>query len=159
MFWMQLCQEEAAYLATSGTMPSKHKAQHKELHKVPNILTFTLLFQDKVEVLERQLQKSNGEVEKLVNESPLYFTRTRGLFRECFLGEKSDDADKTNAPLGDLVELYMSPVETWCRNVDYYIPDENDETKTFNQEEMTRIRKSQLYVFLQLYFENPSLQI
>ena len=62
--------------------------------------------------------------------------------------------DKTNAPLGDLVELYMSPVETWCRNVDYYIPDENDETKTFNQEEMTRIRKSQSNAYFELYFEN-----
>ena len=37
----------------------------------------------------------------LVNESPLYFTRTRGLFRECFPGEKSDDPEKTSAPIGE----------------------------------------------------------
>lgn len=79
-----------------------------------------------------------------INDSPLYFTRTRGLFRECFLGEKNDDPDKTSAPLGSLVELYMSPVETWCRNLDYYIPDEENVTKTFNQEQMTRIRKWKL---------------
>ena len=72
------------------------------------------------------------------DESPLYYTRTRGLFRECFLGE-----DQKPEPFGKghLVELYISPVETWCRNVDYYIPDENDVTKSFNQEQMTRIRE------------------
>jgi hypothetical protein len=41
---------------------------------------------------------------------------------------------------GDLVELYMSPVETYCRNLDYYIPEEG-RTKNLTGEEMTRIRK------------------
>jgi hypothetical protein len=36
----------------------------------------------------------------MVNTSPLYFSRTRGLFRECFPGEKSEDPEKTAAPLG-----------------------------------------------------------
>ena len=76
-----------------------------------------------------------------MDESPLYFTRTRGLFRECFPGEKSEDRNKTKSPLGDRVQLYMSPVETWCRNLEYYIPDEKDVTKTLGKEEMTRIRK------------------
>ena len=39
------------------------------------------------------------------------------------------------------VELYMSPVETWCHNINYYIPDEEGATKDFSQENMTRIRK------------------
>lgn len=84
-----------------------------------------------------------------MKESPLYFTRTRGLFRECYPGQKSD------APQGELSEermnelkkrgeelgLYMSPVETWCRNLDYYIPDEDGITNSLDAEQMTRIRK------------------
>ncbi len=40
------------------------------------------------------------EGKEMVNTSPLYFSRTRGLFRECFPGEKSEDPEKTAAPLG-----------------------------------------------------------
>ena len=39
------------------------------------------------------------------------------------------------------VELYMSPVETWCHNINYYIPDEGNETKNLSMEQMARIRK------------------
>jgi len=39
-----------------------------------------------------------------------------------------------------LVQLYMSPVETWCHNINYYIPDDEDATKEFSTENMTRIR-------------------
>ena len=85
--------------------------------------------------------KTKEEVETELKESPLYFTRTRGLFRECYPGEKSEDPEKTSSPLGDRVQLYMSPVETWCRNLEYYIPDEKDFTKNLGKEEMTRIRK------------------
>ena len=35
----------------------------------------------------------------------------------------------------------MSPVETWCRNLDYYIPDEDGITNNLGAEQMTRIRK------------------
>jgi hypothetical protein len=35
----------------------------------------------------------------------------------------------------------MSPVETWCHNLNYYIPDEEGETKDFSAENMTRIRE------------------
>ena len=38
-------------------------------------------------------------------------------------------------------DLYMSPVETWCHNLNYYIPDDTRETKEFTPENMTRIRK------------------
>ena len=35
----------------------------------------------------------------------------------------------------------MSPVETWCHNINYYIPDEGNETKELSMEQMARIRK------------------
>lgn len=40
-----------------------------------------------------------------------------------------------------VVDLYMSPVETWCHNLNYYIPDDARETKDFTKENMDRIRK------------------
>lgn len=84
---------------------------------------------------------------EMVDNSPLYFSRTRGLFRECFPGEKSEDPEKTAAPLGDLVELYMSPVETYCRNLDYFIPEEG-RTKNLTGEEMTRIHMARAMIAL-----------
>lgn len=97
---------------------------------------------DNIDSLAAQLDKTREEVEADINQSPLYFTRTRGLFRECFPGEKDD------APKGERIELYMSPVETWCRNLDYYIPDENDVTKTLDAEQMTRIHMNRAMVAL-----------
>ena len=46
------------------------------------------------------------------------------------------------------VNLYMSPVETWCRNIDYFIPDEEGKTKDFKTEVMTKIRKFNSYIFI-----------
>ena len=118
--------QEAAYLATIVLLPFswcvKNTIQHFNCIKALKCIWILISF---------YLQNVNDE-------SPLYYTRTRGLFRECFLGE-----DQKPEPFGkgQLVELYISPVETWCRNVDYYIPDENDVTKSFNQEQMTRIRE------------------
>ena len=43
------------------------------------------------------------------------------------------------------VELYMSPVETWCHNINYFIPDEEGITKDFPMEKMARIRKYKTY--------------
>jgi len=80
-----------------------------------------------------------------ISSSPLYFTRTRGLFRECFPGEKSDDVRKTAAPIGSLVELYMSPVETYCRNLDYYIPDEG-RTNSLDSQETIRIHMARAMI-------------
>lgn len=39
------------------------------------------------------------------------------------------------------VKLYLSPVETYCTNINYYIPDENNETKDFSDDAWTRLRK------------------
>jgi len=85
--------------------------------------------------------------ESLFTASPLFFTRTRGLFRECYLGEKlENEPSKTQVPLRK--DVYISPVETYCRNIDYYIPDENNETKNFGKEEMTRIHMMRAMIAL-----------
>lgn len=42
--------------------------------------------------------------------------------------------------LFDLVETYRSPVETICTNIDYYIPDNKGDTKTFSDDAMARLR-------------------
>lgn len=39
------------------------------------------------------------------------------------------------------VETYLSPVETHCTNIDYFIPDTENRTKDFNDYAMTRLRK------------------
>jgi len=116
-----------------------------------NWITITVdrdLLKGKTASLAAGWNKAESEVETLVDQSPLFFTRTRGLFRECFLGERSEDVEKTSAPLKGLVELYMSPVETWCLNLDYYIPDQNDVTKLFNQEQMTRVHMMRAMIAL-----------
>lgn len=92
------------------------------------------------------VQRKDLEVdtsERLLQESPLYFTRTRGLFRECFLGEDQE-------PKGDIVgdHIYTSPVETRCLNLDYYIPDTDDRTKDFRGEQMTRIHMMRAMIAL-----------
>jgi len=93
--------------------------------------------------LQDALDSGTAEFSKeQFEQSPLYYTRTRGLFRECFPGEK------TEGPKEGMVELYMSPVETWCRNLNYYIPDENDETIGFPANVMTRIHMIRAMVAL-----------
>jgi len=91
----------------------------------------------------------NLDILEKLESSPLYFTRYRGLFRECFKGEKTD------APKGsDIIELYMSPVETWCHNLNYYIPDEEGVTKDFTAENMTRIHmgRAMIALFIVAFF-------
>lgn len=39
------------------------------------------------------------------------------------------------------VETYRSPVETICTNIDYYIPDNKGDTKSFSEDAMARLRK------------------
>ena len=39
------------------------------------------------------------------------------------------------------MDVYLSPVETYCTNIDYYIPDEDNITKTFSEELMARLRE------------------
>ena len=46
----------------------------------------------------------------------------------------------------------MSPVETWCHNINYYIPDEGNETKNLSMEQMARIRKV-IYTYTKNFFK------
>lgn len=39
------------------------------------------------------------------------------------------------------VETYLSPVETHCMNIDYFIPDEENQTRDFSDDAITRLRK------------------
>lgn len=39
------------------------------------------------------------------------------------------------------VETYLSPVETHCMNIEYYIPDVDNLTRDFSEDAMTRLRK------------------
>merc|ERR1712004_318226 len=90
---------------------------------------------DREALAQKWLGSTDPESVAKISNSPLYFTRTRGLFRECYPGQKSE------APQSPALDLYMSPVETWCRNLDYYIPDEDGITNNLDAEQMTRIRK------------------
>jgi len=103
----------------------------------------------RAELRQTAQQQNNEEILSKFDASPLFFSRTRGLFRECFPGEK------TNAPNDDeIIDLYMSPVETWCHNLNYYIPDDARETKDFTQENMTRIHmgRSMIALFIAGFF-------
>ncbi|XP_018319038.1 transmembrane protein 178B isoform X2 [Agrilus planipennis] len=63
-----------------------------------------------------------------VNTKYYYYTRTKGLFRICFPKERPPT-----------VKTYLSPVETHCTNINYFIPDENNETKDFTDDAWTRL--------------------
>lgn len=38
------------------------------------------------------------------------------------------------------VQTYLSPVETHCMNINYFIPDEENLTRGFSDDAMTRLR-------------------
>ncbi|XP_043195273.1 uncharacterized protein LOC122366773 isoform X1 [Amphibalanus amphitrite] len=73
----------------------------------------------------------------------IYRSRTQGLFRTCF---------PEGRPKG--VDVYLSPVETYCTNIDYYIPDEDNLTKTFSEELMARLHmaRSMIALFIVAFF-------
>lgn len=73
----------------------------------------------------------------------IYFTRTNGLFRTCFPRDKPQIAD-----------IYLSPVETYCRNVNYYIPDESNIVKTFSEdkEAVVHMMRSMIALFIISFF-------
>ncbi|KPJ02674.1 hypothetical protein RR46_09877 [Papilio xuthus] len=72
-----------------------------------------------------------------LNNKYYFYTRTRGLFRVCYPKERPPT-----------VEIYLSPVETHCSNVDYFIPDENNETKGFSDDAMNRLHMARSTVAL-----------
>ncbi|ENN71306.1 hypothetical protein D910_07499 [Dendroctonus ponderosae] len=53
-----------------------------------------------------------------------------------------------------VIKLYLSPVETYCSNINYYIPDENNETKDFTDDAWTRLHmgRSMVALFIISFF-------
>ncbi|CAG4965888.1 uncharacterized protein LOC123695381 isoform X2 [Colias croceus] len=72
-----------------------------------------------------------------LNNKYYFYTRTRGLFRICYPKERPPS-----------VEIYLSPVETHCSNVDYFIPDENNETRGLSEDAMNRLHMARSTVAL-----------
>ncbi|XP_047352573.1 uncharacterized protein LOC124950199 isoform X5 [Vespa velutina] len=87
------------------------------------------------EVKRAQIQQYAGkhaEQSHLIdqmNAKYYYYTRTQGLFRICYPKERPPT-----------VETYLSPVETHCMNIDYFIPDEENQTRDFSDDAMARLR-------------------
>ncbi|KAG5871590.1 hypothetical protein JTB14_022695 [Gonioctena quinquepunctata] len=72
-----------------------------------------------------------------VNSKYYYYTRTKGLFRTCYPKERPPT-----------VKTYLSPVETHCNNINYYIPDENNDTRDFTDEAWTRLHMGRSMIAL-----------
>ncbi|EDS26116.1 conserved hypothetical protein [Culex quinquefasciatus] len=65
------------------------------------------------------------------NNRLIYYTRSRGLFRYCYPKEK---------PPASAVQIYLSPVETHCSNIDYFPQTEEDKSSpSFNEDIMARL--------------------
>ncbi|XP_053607784.1 uncharacterized protein LOC128673747 isoform X1 [Plodia interpunctella] len=91
-------------------------------------------------IIEEYAAKStagNSQVLENLNNKYYFYTRTRGLFRICYPKERPPT-----------VEIYLSPVETHCSNVDYFIPDENNETKGLSDDAMNRLHMARSTVAL-----------
>ncbi|KAF3427810.1 hypothetical protein E2986_13019 [Frieseomelitta varia] len=81
---------------------------------------------------EVQYAAKHAEQSHLVeqmNTKYYYYTRTQGLFRICYPKERPPT-----------VQTYLSPVETHCMNINYFIPDEENLTRGFSDDAMTRLR-------------------
>ncbi|XP_074032079.1 uncharacterized protein isoform X1 [Leptinotarsa decemlineata] len=72
-----------------------------------------------------------------VNSKYYYYTRTKGLFRTCYPKEKPPT-----------VKTYLSPLETHCNNINYYIPDENNDTRDFTDDAWTRLHMGRSMIAL-----------
>ncbi|CAB3371469.1 transmembrane protein 235 isoform X2 [Cloeon dipterum] len=78
-----------------------------------------------------------GALVNSMNTQYYYYTRTKGLFRICYPKERPPT-----------VETYLSPVETHCMNIDYFIPDTDNVTKNFSEEAMTRLHMGRAAIAL-----------
>lgn len=79
-----------------------------------------------VQLFAEKHSDSSALLESL-NTKYYYFTRTRGLFRICYPKER---------PPSSSVQIYLSPVETHCSNIDYF-PDYHDELYRSQNEDTT----------------------
>jgi len=66
----------------------------------------------------------------------IFFTRTEGFFRQCF----PDDRPQ--------VYLYLSPVETHCRNINYYTTDDDRGVDKLSKDEVTRLHLGRAMIAL-----------
>lgn len=78
-----------------------------------------------------------------MNTKYYYYTRTKGLFRVCFPKERPPT-----------VETYLSPVETHCMNIEYFLPDVDNQTRGFSEDAMTRLHmgRSAIALFIVAFF-------
>ncbi|XP_050484928.1 uncharacterized protein LOC126870680 isoform X4 [Bombus huntii] len=72
-----------------------------------------------------------------MNTKYYYYTRTQGLFRICYPKERPPT-----------VQTYLSPVETHCMNINYFIPDEENLTRGFSDDAMTRLHMGRSVIAL-----------
>lgn len=80
--------------------------------------------------------EQNHLVEQM-NTKYYYYTRTQGLFRICYPKERPPT-----------VQTYLSPVETHCMNINYFIPDEENLTRGFSDDAMTRLHMGRSVIAL-----------
>ncbi|XP_037570912.1 transmembrane protein 114 [Dermacentor silvarum] len=85
--------------------------------------------------IRQTLQKDTDEYRSYETRME-YFSRDTGLFRICFPEKK---------PKG--LETFMSPVQTDCVNVNYYIP-ENEESDGFSEQRWERLHMARSVVAL-----------
>ncbi|KAK1118690.1 hypothetical protein K0M31_014991 [Melipona bicolor] len=91
-------------------------------------------------VLLQQYAAKHAEQSHLVeqmNTKYYYYTRTQGLFRICYPKERPPT-----------VQTYLSPVETHCMNINYFIPDEENLTRGFSDDAMTRLHMGRSVIAL-----------
>ncbi|XP_076312200.1 claudin domain-containing protein 1-like [Tachypleus tridentatus] len=84
----------------------------------------------------RKILEGNEIALKEMEEDMRYFDRDEGLFRICFPDKK---------PLN--VKTYISPVQTECVNIDYFIP-ENEISDTFSDTRWTRLHMARSVIGL-----------
>lgn len=95
--------------------------------------------------IQQYAAKKGGQESLLeqINTKYYYYSRTKGLFRICYPKERPPT-----------VETYLSPVETHCMNIDYFIPDTENRTKGLNEYAMTRLYmgRSAILLFILSFF-------
>ncbi|RZF46776.1 uncharacterized protein LOC111044820 isoform X1 [Nilaparvata lugens] len=95
--------------------------------------------------IQKYAEKRGGQEQLLKNLDTkyYYYTRTKGLFRTCFPKERPR-----------AVETYLSPVETHCMNIEYFLPDVENQTKGFSEDAMTRLHmgRSAIALFILAFF-------
>ncbi|CAL8123335.1 unnamed protein product [Orchesella dallaii] len=81
--------------------------------------------------LAEKIRDENITPEELQS-NPIYYSRTEGLFRICFPNDR---------PKGKAIQaqLYLSPTETYCMNIDYYLSGDENSTADFTPDEHTKL--------------------